>query len=57
MLMLLWTVPLIILILMRYSMNVESDSYGDPVEVILNDYLLLGLIIIYGIATILLLYI
>lgn len=43
-----WTVPIIILILMKYSMNVEGDSYGDPVDVILGDKVLISLIFIYG---------
>ncbi len=42
-----WTVPLVILICMKYSLNVEGDSDGDPVEVLLHDkvLLLLGLIL------------
>lgn len=45
---LIWTVPMIILILMKYSMNVESDSFGDPVDVVLEDKILLGIILLYG---------
>lgn len=47
---LIWTVPIVILILMRYSMNVENDSFGDPVDVVLEDKILLAIIILYGIA-------
>lgn len=43
------TVPLVILICMKYSMNIENDSYGDPVDVVLEDKVLTGLIIIYGV--------
>ena len=38
-----WTVPLVIVICMKYSLNVERDSDGDPVEVILSDRTLLFL--------------
>ena len=43
---LVWTVPLLIILGMKYSLNIENDSDGDPVEVILADktLLLLGLI-------------
>jgi len=34
---LVWTIPLVIIICMKYSMTIEGDSDGDPVEVILND--------------------
>lgn len=46
---LVWTVPLIIIILMKYSMNIENDSYGDPVDVVFDDKILLSLIILYGV--------
>lgn len=38
---LIWTVPLVILICMKYSLDVEGESDGDPVEVLLHDKLLL----------------
>lgn len=44
-----WTVPLIILLSMRYSMNVENDSFGDPVDVIYSDKFLMILAVIIGI--------
>lgn len=44
-----WTVPLVMLIAMKYSLNIESSSYGDPVDVILKDKVLLFLVFIYGI--------
>lgn len=34
---LIWTVPLVIVICMKYSMNVEWDNDGDPTEVIFQD--------------------
>lgn len=46
-----WTVPLVMLICMKYSLNVESDSYGDPVEVLLEDKVLLLFVVFYGFIT------
>ena len=50
---LVWTVPLVILCCMKYSLDVEGQSDGDPVEVLLRDKLLLALggvlaLIIFG---------
>lgn len=44
---LVFTVPVVLLILMRYSMDVESDSDGDPVEVLLRDRALAALCLAY----------
>ncbi|WP_036947866.1 UbiA prenyltransferase family protein [Pseudobutyrivibrio ruminis] len=44
---LLWSIPYFIIILMTYSRNIEGESDGDPVEVILNDKLLVVLLIGY----------
>lgn len=44
---LIWTVPFVIIIAMRYSMIIENGSDGDPVEVIINDKILLFLGFIY----------
>lgn len=38
-----FTVPVVLLIMMRYSMDVEGDSDGDPVEVLVRDKPLLAL--------------
>lgn len=54
---LIWTVPLIILICMKYSLNVEGDSDGDPVEVVLKDKVLLLLIILFTIISLCIIYI
>lgn len=40
-----WTIPIFIILLMCYSLDVEGDSDGDPVEVILHDKFLIGLIL------------
>ncbi|AWK50029.1 prenyltransferase [Clostridium beijerinckii] len=39
-----WTVPLIMLICMKYSLNVEGESDGDPVSVVLSDKVLIGMV-------------
>lgn len=44
-----WTVPLVFFIIMKYEMIIHKNSYGDPVEVLLSDKILIGLVIIYGI--------
>lgn len=51
-----FTVPVVLLITMRYSMDVESDSDGDPVEVLLHDWPLLMLCGAYLAAMIAILY-
>lgn len=54
---LIWTVPLVILICLKYSLNVEGDSDGDPVEVLLHDKILLLLIGILAVIIFSLIYI
>lgn len=44
---LVFTVPIVLLITMKYSLNVEGDSDGDPVEVLLHDKVLLVLCVVY----------
>ena len=44
---LIFTVPIVLLITMKYSMDVEGESDGDPVEVLLHDRMLLALCLIY----------
>ncbi len=51
-----WTVPLVIIICMKYSLNIEGDSLGDPVDVILGDKLLIALAGIYAVIMFLALY-
>lgn len=54
---LIWTVPMVMLIFMKYSMTVEGNSDGDPVEVLIHDRVLLGLCAIYLLLMLALLYI
>lgn len=51
-----WTVPVVIIILMKYSFNIEGKSDGDPVEVLLHDKILMLMCISYTIFIFVLLY-
>lgn len=42
-----WTVPLVIVILMKYSLIIEGNNYGDPADIIWNDKVLIVLILFY----------
>lgn len=53
---LVWTVPLVIIILMKYSADIESNSYGDPVDVVMHDKALLALTALLGLTVIALIY-
>ena len=44
---LVYTVPIVLFIILKYSMNVEGDSDGDPVEVLIHDKILIVLCILY----------
>ena len=54
---LMWTVPLVICICLRYSMTVEGNSDGDPVEVVFQDKVLLLLACVFAAITLALLYV
>ena len=51
-----WTVPLVFFIIMKYEMIIHKNSYGDPVEVLLSDKILIGLVGVYGIVMLGLIY-
>lgn len=42
-----WSVPMVLVISMKYSLNVEGDSDGDPTEVILHDKVMIAMVIAY----------
>lgn len=42
-----WTVPLVLFIIMKYEMILKENSYGDPVEVLLSDHGLCCLALLY----------
>ena len=52
-----WTVPLVMLICMKYSLNVEGDSDGDPVSVLLRDKILIGMVFLYAMILLLIIYV
>lgn len=52
-----WTVPIFIIILMCYSMDIERDIDGDPTDVILHDKILLCLVALFAAILFMLLYI
>ena len=42
-----WTVPLVMAILMKYELNIANDNFGDPVDVLLSDKSLIILVTAY----------
>lgn len=54
---LIFTVPIVLLITMKYSMDIEKDSDGDPVEVLFHDPQLLALCLIYFVMMFAMLYV
>lgn len=44
-----WTVPVFIIILMRYSLDIEAASDGDPVEILFQDKILIIIVLVYTI--------
>ncbi len=42
-----FTVPIVLLITMKYGLDIEKDSEGDPVDVLLHDKALLALCVLY----------
>ncbi|MBQ6498054.1 MAG: UbiA prenyltransferase family protein [Bacilli bacterium] len=52
-----WTIPLLIVTLLLYSLNIEGNSHGDPIEVILSNKLLIGTCLFYGVVMFIILYI
>lgn len=53
---LVWTVPLVILMCMRYSLHIEGESDADPVEVLLHDKWLLAMTAVFGLVTMAIIY-
>lgn len=38
---LIWTIPLVLVISMKYSFDIEKNNFGDPTEIILNDKIII----------------
>lgn len=49
---LVWTVPLALLICLKYNLNIEGHSDGDPVEVIFRDKVLLCMAAVFALVTV-----
>ncbi len=46
---LLWSIPLFVFILMRYSFDIESDVESNPVEIFYKDKYLIAMCIVYAV--------
>ncbi len=53
---LVWTVPLLIIIMMKYSSDIEADSHGDPVDVVVKDKVLMLLAALFAIVIVSMIY-
>lgn len=51
-----YTTFLVIIIALKYTLNLEGDSFGDPVDMLFGDKVLLGVCVVYVIIVFLLLY-
>lgn len=51
------TIPIVMTIMQLYSLNIEKDNYGDPVDIILSDKVLLVIGLFYIIIMTVLIYI
>lgn len=52
-----WTIPIIMVIFQLYSLDIEGDSHGDPVEVIFGNKVLLLVLALYIIVLFFMLYV
>jgi 4-hydroxybenzoate polyprenyltransferase len=52
-----YTIPFVLFILLKYSLNIETDSDGDPTSVVLHDKFLLVLCAAYIVCAILIIYV
>lgn len=51
-----WTIPLVFVICLRYSFLVSGESSGDPVEVVFKDKVLLALIALFAVVMLVVIY-
>ncbi len=52
-----YTIPLVMIIFMKYSLDIEGNSYGDPVDVITSDKILMCMVGILAISMYILIYV
>ena len=50
------TVPLVLIIFMRYSLDIESEGDGDPMGIVLGDRMLAALIALYILSAVVVVY-
>ncbi len=50
-----WTIPLVLIICMKYQLN-EKSGNQDPISIVLKDKILLGLCAFYGIVILMIIY-
>ena len=53
---LIWTIPLLIIIFLKYSMDIDGEVDADPIEVVYKDKVLILLIAIYAITLFIIIY-
>lgn len=51
-----YTIPFIMILAMKYSLNIEKDSYADPIEVIFEDKILMLTMLCFLIILLLIIY-
>ena len=49
-------IPFVIVIFMKYCLDIEGDSYGDPVDVLTSDKILMILVLLFVIVMFYLVY-
>ena len=49
------TIPILIVIFMKYSLNIEKNDEGDPTTILYQDKFLMGLCLVYGITMLIIL--
>ena len=52
-----YTVPIVLVIFMKYCLNIEGESYGDPVDILTSDKILMGLVLLFIIIMLMLIYV
>lgn len=52
-----WTIPIIMVVFQLYSLDIEGDSHGDPIEVILSNKILIAVIVLYMLTLFIILYV
>ena len=52
-----YTIPLVFVIFMKYCLDIEGDSYGDPVDVITSDKVLISMILLFTLIMFIIIYV